>query len=494
MVPAPTAPVRLSVATAPAPVPPRLPANASRPVLPARTSRLAIASLVCSCAGLLLGFLGTIPGIICGGKALRQIKNTPGLTGKAMATAGLIVGCVLSVLWIPLTYILVVATISGFHAVSELKARQKATPAPVAAVANTDVATDLTLDGSAWRPDLEGVAIPATLVAGRVHGLPFTVQTVKIDPRNGEIEFEYDNTGVESSKAAWKQISLRIQFNQEIGSATSADPAAWFEANSVGKYSQRTYTVQSDGAFSVQPPASWDNPKPQIRMYWLEPGPQSLDVRMKKRSQSAPLAYEKYALRLELGELKNGKLPGRIYLCVLDQKKSFICGTFVANVAQDSNLPLNIQPDAAGWTLDVGNATIPETLAAGRLNGIPFKTQAVQLSSTFGELTFSQGVWPNNQEFKLDLRVPDSSEDMKNGRFNNPARFSGRTIIVAGNEARHDQPDLRLTPLPAGVDTKYVMRLEFGELKDGRLPGRIYLCILDRGKSFIRGKFVVVPQ
>ena len=44
------------------------------------------------------------------------------------------------------------------------------------------------------------------------------------------------------------------------------------------------------------------------------------------------------------------------------------------------------------------------------------------------------------------------------------------------------------------MNSKYVMRLEFGELKEGRLPGRIYLCILDRGKSFIRGKFVVVPK
>jgi len=458
-----------------------------------RTSRLAIASMACSCAGLLVGFLGTIPGIICGGKALRQIKKTPGLAGKGMATVGLIIGCVLSVLWIPLTYILVVATISGFHAVSELKARQNAASPAATTVANTDVATDLSLDGSAWRPDLEGVAIPATPVSGRVHELPFTVQTVKLDPKNGEIEFEYDNTGVETSTAAWKQISLRIQFNQQAGPATSADPAAWFEANSFGKYSQRTYLVQSDGAFSVQPSASWDLPKPQIRMYWLEPGPQSLEAR-RKSSQSAPLVYEKYVLRLEFGEYKNGKLPGRIYLCVLDQKKSFICGTFVASVAQDSNLPPDIQPDAAGWTLDVANATIPETLAAGRLGGISFKTQSVELKSTFGELTFSQGAWPNNQEFKLDLRVSDSSEDMRNGRFNNPARFSGRTFIVSGNEAWHDRPDLRLTPPPAGLDIKYVMRLEFGELKDGKLPGHIYLCILDRGKSFLRGKFVVVPQ
>ncbi len=485
-VPSPPPP-RLGVAAPTLAVPPALPANAPRPARPLRTSRLAIVSLVCSCAGLAFGFFGTIPGIICGAKALRQIKNTPGLGGKGMATAGLVTGCVLSVLWIPLSYILVVATISGFNAVAKMKAGQGGTSTRPGAVAiNADVTANLTLDGSAWRPDLEGVAIPDAVVSGRIQGLPFTVQKVEVDPRFRTIEFSYDNSGVEGSSAAWKQISLTLRFDDQ--KSDSLSPAEFYAQESFGKYSRRTLLVQKDDTASVEPPADWSFTKPGINMTWLEPGPKPVRDRM---NSTANVPYP-YVMRLEFGELQNGKIPGRIYLCVLDRKKSFICGKFFASVPLDANLPPDIKPDAAGWTLDVNNAPIPDTLVAGRLGGIPFKTQAVELGATFGKLTFRQGAWPDEREVELDLHLPRSGGH--DSIFATPARLSGQTLTVTGKEAFGEQTRLSLKPLSLGMNQKYVMRLEFGEFKDGKLPGRIYLCLLDRGKSFIRGKFVVVPK
>ena len=484
---APAAPRRVGV-VAPAPiVPPPMPPPASQPILPARTSRMAIASLACSIAGLPFGYLGTIPGIICGSKALRQIKKNPGLGGKGMALAGLITGCILSAIWIPLTYIMVVATISGFHAVSQMKNRVSAAPAMV----NTDVAADLTPDGSGWRPDLAGVTIPDAPVSGRIQGLPFTVRTVAVDPVFGTLEFGYDNTDTESSSAAWKHFGLSLKLSDgSTGSRLDAmNPAQYFEEKTFAKYGKRTFLVQTDDMVSLQPPADWSFAKPSIRMTWLEPGPQPLP----DRSHDTLSAPYKYALRLELDELKNGKLPGRIYLCVLDKKKSFICGRFVANVvAQHSSLPPDIKPDAAGWTLDLTNATIPDTLASGRITGRPFKTQAVELE--FGSLVFRQGTMLDKQEFKLDLRRPRLSDPTHHFSLFDPAQFSGQTIIVSGQEPFGEQTRLSLWPMDSGMPDKYVMRLEFGELKDGKLPGRIYLCVLDRGKSFLCGKFVVVAK
>ena len=37
-------------------------------------------------------------------------------------------------------------------------------------------------------------------------------------------------------------------------------------------------------------------------------------------------------MRLEFGKLSGGKLPGKIYLCLPDQEKSFIAGTFEVQV------------------------------------------------------------------------------------------------------------------------------------------------------------------
>ncbi|MHC4394872.1 MAG: DUF4190 domain-containing protein [Planctomycetota bacterium] len=60
----------------------------------ARTSGLAIASLVLS----LLGTLGCIPGILCGHLATRKIKKDPTVQGHRLALAGLIVGYTMLIL------------------------------------------------------------------------------------------------------------------------------------------------------------------------------------------------------------------------------------------------------------------------------------------------------------------------------------------------------------------------------------------------------------
>ena len=39
-----------------------------------------------------------------------------------------------------------------------------------------------------------------------------------------------------------------------------------------------------------------------------------------------------YAMKLEFGKVSGGKLPGRIYLCLPDDKKSFVAGTFEAEM------------------------------------------------------------------------------------------------------------------------------------------------------------------
>jgi len=55
-------------------------------------SRLAIASLALSCASVLLGPLGCIPGIICGYMARAEIKRDGRMLGDQLAKTGILVG------------------------------------------------------------------------------------------------------------------------------------------------------------------------------------------------------------------------------------------------------------------------------------------------------------------------------------------------------------------------------------------------------------------
>jgi hypothetical protein len=59
--------------------------------MPARTNPLAIASLVCGIGQPFTGFLSTIPAIVLGHMARREIRRT-GEDGKGLATVGLVLG------------------------------------------------------------------------------------------------------------------------------------------------------------------------------------------------------------------------------------------------------------------------------------------------------------------------------------------------------------------------------------------------------------------
>ena len=68
-----------------------------------RTNRLAVASLVVSCAGLLWGIvlaIAPIVGVVLGLVARSQIKRDPMSSGGGIALAGVIVGVIGSAWWL----------------------------------------------------------------------------------------------------------------------------------------------------------------------------------------------------------------------------------------------------------------------------------------------------------------------------------------------------------------------------------------------------------
>ena len=70
------------------------------------TNNYALASLILSIAFVILGPLGSIPGIVCGRIALKAYKNAGVSEGQGMAKAGVIIG------WIGLALFLIGLLIS----------------------------------------------------------------------------------------------------------------------------------------------------------------------------------------------------------------------------------------------------------------------------------------------------------------------------------------------------------------------------------------------
>ena len=81
----------------------RTPYQTGPTVVAKQTNPLAIASLVCACAGIIpfLGIVGVILGVIFGFVAKGQIKRTGGVQeGSGLATAGIIISFVITAVWI----------------------------------------------------------------------------------------------------------------------------------------------------------------------------------------------------------------------------------------------------------------------------------------------------------------------------------------------------------------------------------------------------------
>jgi len=82
--------------------PPRIPYQTGPMVQARQTNGLAIASLICACAGIVpfLGIVGVILGLVFGFTAKGQIKRTGGVQeGSGLATAGIIISFVVIGAW-----------------------------------------------------------------------------------------------------------------------------------------------------------------------------------------------------------------------------------------------------------------------------------------------------------------------------------------------------------------------------------------------------------
>lgn len=72
------------------------------------TNNYALASLILSIAFVILGPLGSIPGIFCGRAALRGYKNAGIAEGQGMARSGIVIG------WIGLAIFVIALVFSWF--------------------------------------------------------------------------------------------------------------------------------------------------------------------------------------------------------------------------------------------------------------------------------------------------------------------------------------------------------------------------------------------
>jgi DNA-directed RNA polymerase subunit RPC12/RpoP len=132
------------------------------------------------------------------------------------------------------------------------------------------------------------------------------------------------------------------------------------------------------------------------------------------------------------------------------------------------------------WTLDLTNATFPSTIAAGRIHGTNFTCDRAVLQG--GTLTLRAG---NAVGSYVGLNIAFSvrrSEDL-----------AGLRVDITTNAPFVPRVMMRSTDNEQTVNEVvrggYAMKLNFGKVVGGRIPGKIYICLPDEAKSYVAGTF-----
>jgi hypothetical protein len=161
-------------------------------------------------------------------------------------------------------------------------------------------------------------------------------------------------------------------------------------------------------------------------------------------------------------------------------------GVTVTNAAPKPQPKPVVAPPAndTNWLLTLDNAVIPSATAAGRIHGQDFIIERAYFQN--GTLTLRAGT-KGKIEFGVQINFSGST----------PELLAGKNLDILADTNKSARVTLHWKDDTGAVqknsyDINYAMRLEFGALAKGKLPGKIYLCTPDAEKSYVMGTFNAV--
>jgi hypothetical protein len=225
-----------------------------------------------------IGFLGFVPGIVCGHLALARIRGDRSLTGVWLARIGLAIGylCVAIVL-LAVTLRL---TGHGQHQVAAPLQHSFPTPAPPAMPAPQNPSRRTAIQDPKVTTDPGTTEIPKTAASGTLMGRPFKVDRAQL-LGGGLHLIQGKGTSVEQE--------VIIFLNREAATDGPARKTILF-------------------------PQSGRTLAPSIHL---------------RGTGGGGLATDNYALRLEFGAATGSSVPGKIYLELSESHQTKLAGSFV---------------------------------------------------------------------------------------------------------------------------------------------------------------------
>lgn len=163
-------------------------------------------------------------------------------------------------------------------------------------------------------------------------------------------------------------------------------------------------------------------------------------------------------------------------------------------VAQQTNAPglsgvasnMTFTPAPAGsetnWALNLADRPFPETNAVGRVNARGFTLERATVQG--GTLTFRHQA-RTAQEMSVTINLfAKQGQELAGQSVNVDAGWTNAPKVTLRWKDEQQQPVSRT------FRKGYALKLQFGAVTNGQLPGRIYLCVPDDEKSCLAGTFM----
>ena len=140
-------------------------------------------------------------------------------------------------------------------------------------------------------------------------------------------------------------------------------------------------------------------------------------------------------------------------------------------------------PDATNWTLRLMEAKTPDAPAKGNVNGRGFKLERATIQQ--GRLDLRQGPkWPPDVGVSVHL-FAERTEDL-----------AGRAVTIEATRSNTPTPRTILRwknengdPVTEDFRKGYALKVEFGQVSNNHLPGKIFIAFPDDPKSYVAGTF-----
>ncbi len=329
------------------------------------------------------------------------------------------------------------------------------------------------------RPEI-ALTLPAVKAANRHEPFDFTAKTISLMPSKEEPELELV-LGAGPGKERRFPMKLAdgvhraraVPFPAREGPPLCGVEVKYADGSVRGTVEDRTCRVGEKEVKLSQVRHLRPGPKPELR---LDDG-RRLEGKL-AGLEALPVKVGKQSLRLDLADALEVNVEPP------EEATSLTCAVVARQGGKELGrveLPLPVEGltrpvPAAEWTTDLGKMKSPDRPLAGKILGADFKPDKVQFLNT------GLALQSDNDRIHIFLML-------KPGKM--LYEFAAEERPGPGVPSIHVHIHSTKPPGITVYQTGYAMRLEFGAEKDGKIPGRLYLCLPDDRKSFLAGSFTL---